>query len=218
MPADLPPFDLRRWAALWRRAGLSGDPATTFKDLRIAYSEPARHYHTATHIADCLEQFDAVAGAVRDPEALELALWFHDAVYDPRAADNEARSAELAAFVLDRAGAAPALVTAVGALILTTRTHEPAGLPDAPWLLDIDLAVLGRPRAEFLRYEAAIRAEYAWVGLPEYCAKRAEILARFLARPALYLTPPFQQRFETAARANLHRSVAALSSGRLPGY
>lgn len=209
-------FSEERWNSLWRRGGLEGDPLRAFAALAARYAEPARHYHNAAHIAECLAWFAEAAARMRDAAAVEFALWFHDAVYDPRTGDNEERSAELAAETLRAANADPVLTASVSALILTTKTHTPAGQPDAPWLLDIDLAVLARPRATFVEYEAAIRAEYAWVPLETYCEKRAAILTRFLERPHLFLTPHFAPRFESVARANLAFSVAELRAGNVP--
>lgn len=213
---NAPRLSLERWAALCQRVGLDGDSATVFAVLAAHYAEPQRHYHTVAHIAECLAWLDECAALVRDPVAVEFALWFHDAVYDPRAGDNEERSAELAAVTLRSAGADAALTAKVSALILATKTHTPCGQPDAPWLLDIDLAVLARPRAGFLDYERAIRAEYAWVPLETYCEKRAAILTHFLQRPHLYLTPHFAPRFEATARANLAFSIGELRAERIP--
>lgn len=207
-----------RWSRLWQRAGLAGDgtDAATFAQLTARYAEPQRHYHNAAHIAECLAWLDDCTSLVADPVAIEFALWFHDAVYDPRSSDNEERSADLATETLRRAGADPALVGRVAALILTTKSHTAAGQSDAPWLLDIDLAVLARPRATFLEYEVAIRAEYAWVPLETYCEKRAAILTHFLSRPHLFLTAHFAPRFEAVARANVAFSIAALRAGSIP--
>src|SRR5678809_692845 len=80
--------------ALWRSAG-TVEPSGWYEQLTDAYAEPHRCYHTQQHIAECLEEFDEARHLARDPVAIELALWFHDAVYNPRAADNEEQSALL---------------------------------------------------------------------------------------------------------------------------
>src|SRR6266850_1795575 len=85
-----------RWAALWCAIGASGDPSLWYERLTAAYAEPQRVYHNQQHIAECLAQFDAVRHLARQPEAVEVAIWFHDAVYDPKGADNEEQSANLA--------------------------------------------------------------------------------------------------------------------------
>jgi predicted metal-dependent HD superfamily phosphohydrolase len=95
-------------------------------------------------------------------------------------------------------------------LVLSTKTHEPAGIPDAATLIDVDLAILGQPSERYWEYERAIRAEYAWVPDATFAQKRAEILGRFLRRPVIYHTAPFHERYESAARTNLGFSIARL--------
>jgi len=205
------PLNRARWAQLWNAAVAHPSRQDPFPDLAARYDEPHRHYHTAAHITACLALFDEIRPAVDDPVSLELALWFHDAVYQPRAGDNEERSADLATAALLACGGEAARVDRVKALILATKTHEPADVPDAPWMLDIDLAVLGSPPERFAAYDAAIHEEYAWVESTEYRARRAQVLATFLARPHIYQTPAFRDRFEQAARRNLQRTIAHLT-------
>jgi predicted metal-dependent HD superfamily phosphohydrolase len=141
---------------------------------------------------------------------VELALWFHDAVYDARRQDNEERSAGWAARSVLAAGCAEPVAQRVQALVLATRGHEDGGDPDAALLLDIDLAILGAAPARFAEYERQVRAEYAHVPDAQFRAGRAAILAGFQARPHLYRTAPFRDALEQRARANIARSLAAL--------
>src|SRR5580765_3934565 len=85
-----------RWLRLWHGAGASDDPEMWYQRLTQAYAEPHRHYKNQQHIAECLTDFDAGRHLAQQPIAVELALWFHDAVYDPKADDNEEQSAALA--------------------------------------------------------------------------------------------------------------------------
>jgi predicted metal-dependent HD superfamily phosphohydrolase len=212
-------LDRQRWTRLW--AGLVSDRASdgsseVFDDLTGRYAGPGRHYHNAGHIADCLRRYDDVRGEAVDPVSLELAIWFHDAVYDPRATDNEERSAQLAVDAIAGGGGGAELAGRVRRLIVATKTHDPGDEPDGPWLIDIDLAILGSPAVVFDAYEIAIRAEYGWVAPVEFCAKRAHILERFLERDGVFLTPWFRARFEAQARANLRRSLERLRRGIVP--
>lgn len=182
-----------------------------WSDLVERYAEPQRAYHTAQHLAECLTLFDGVRDQVGPPAAeIELALWFHDAVYDVHGSDNEARSAELAATALRAAGAREPSVEAVCRLVLATRHAAPPATPDECWLIDIDLAILGAEAARFDEYEAQIRREYGFVPADAFATRRRALLRAFLARSRLYATAHFHALLETRARANLQRSLERL--------
>lgn len=199
-----------RWVNLWCAATGVKPAAALFVDLVTSYAAPHRHYHNQHHITACLELFDTVRGLAREPIAVELAIWFHDVVYDPRASDNEEQSAAWAKKLLVSGGASAGLVAAVEKLILATKSHAAGGHADAPLLVDIDLSILGQPAERFWEYERQVRAEYAWVADEVFKVKRAEILQRFLLRPRLYQTAAFFGMFEARARINLNGSLAKL--------
>ena len=71
--------------------------ADVLTDLRGRYAEPQRAYHTWDHITALLGWFDQRASELADPDAVFLAVLFHDAIYDPRRKDNETLSAALLA-------------------------------------------------------------------------------------------------------------------------
>jgi len=191
-----------RWLALMERLQLPPARAT-YDALMQAYTAPDRHYHNDQHIARCLAELDAAAPHIADPGPIELALWFHDAVYDSHSASNEADSAQWAADFLQSVQSNQALTETVTALILATR-HQPGELsPDEAWIVDIDLSSLGTSPAQFDADNQAIRPEYAWVPLAVYREKRVAILQGFLDRPLLYATSFFQQKYEAQARINL---------------
>jgi predicted metal-dependent HD superfamily phosphohydrolase len=184
-------------------------------ELVSAYTAPDRHYHDLRHIEALLGLMDACAGAITDRDAVEAAIWFHDAIYDTRRNDNEERSAALAAARL--AGTADeARVARIGAMIRATAGHavphfaDDAAGRDCALFLDMDLAILGSAAAEFDAYEAAVRREYDWVAEPQWKLGRRAVLTAFLARPAIYATARFQASHEAAARRNLARAIARL--------
>ena len=211
MAAGPAALDRIRWTELWTRLGAKSDGTAVFDRLLRAYAEPARAYHTATHINDCLDQFDRHRALVSNPDEVEAAIWFHDAVYLPGASDNEARSAELATSALKAAEVSPARIFRIGALILTTQHSEIPSDPDAQLLCDVDLSILGRLPPAFDAYEREIRQEYAWVPEAQYRQARSRILAGFLTRAAIYQTAAFADRYEPQARKNLTRALANLS-------
>ena len=148
---------------------------------------------------------------LRRPDEAELAVWLHDLVYDPRAADNEERSAEIGARWLAEGGVDSARAERLRALVLATRHSAPPDDHDARYVVDADLSILGATPDEFERYETQVRREYAFRSETEWREGRARLLRRFLERPALFLTPEFA-RFEAPARANLARSIARLEA------
>ncbi len=205
------PLALReRWNHLWQRLGAASRPEPVWKQLVEAYTQPHRFYHTLAHIQDCLAQLDWACAAAEGASKVEAALWFHDVVYDPHAADNEEQSAAWAAEMLGEGAMAPAMVDEVHQLILATRHQAPPATADTALVMDIDLSIFGREPAVFDDYEQAIRQEYAWVPEARYRAERLTRLEAFLKRFPLYYTASFCERYASQARKNLARSIAIL--------
>src|SRR5262249_1647804 len=122
-------LDQARFAKLWQRLGAESDVGALFAALAASYAAPHPAYHRADHIGDCLSQFDAARTLALRPDEVEFALWFHDAVYDPKRADNEERSAAWAAQALMDAGVSAETTAHVSQLIVATK-H--ASVPDDP--------------------------------------------------------------------------------------
>ena len=195
----------RSWRRAWAALGLT-PPHGLAQRLLNAWAEPHRHYHTTQHLRECLALLEPALSLARRPGEVELALWFHDAVYDPKGKDNEARSADWACQALAQAGADAAVQQRVRVLIMATCHDAEPTDPDARLLVDIDLAILGAEPARFAEYDAQVRAEYRWVPGWLYRRKRKQVLAGFLARPAIYGTERFRERLEGRARENLRCS------------
>jgi len=202
----------RAWTSLWRRLGAGGDPDRVYADLLARYSEPGRAYHTLSHVEHCLKELSGVPEPAADADALEFALWLHDAVYDTRAKDNEAQSAALAHQVARSAGLADAFGGQVTRLILATRHTAPPAAAGERTMVDIDLAILGQSSARFDEYERQIREEYSWVAEDAFAQGRGAFVASMLARPAIYSTPHFLGKYEARARENLRRSLVRLGA------
>jgi len=202
-------LDLASWRAAWQALGAAPDDAL-HAALLARYAEPQRAYHTQQHLAECLALCGEFRALAERPAEVEVALWFHDAVYDVHRHDNEAVSAGWARTALLDAGAAADVAGRVEALLLATRHSVAPATADEQLLVDIDLAILGAASARFAEYEEQIRVEYGFVPLAVFNEKRGAMLAGFLARPALYGTAALHSRFEAAARANLRQAIASL--------
>jgi len=199
------------WTASWEALVQREPESGLLLQLTQRYCEAHRHYHTLEHLGACLTHFQALRAQAEHPDEVALALWFHDAVYDIGAKDNERRSADWARASLSAAGADAAVAQRVHDLIMATCHDRSPSTRDAQILLDVDLAILGARVAVFDAYEQQIRSEYRSVPEPQMRANRRRILQGFLARPQIYHTPLFSERFEAPARANLARSIAALA-------
>jgi predicted metal-dependent HD superfamily phosphohydrolase len=158
-------------------------------------------------VDECLVLLDEVWSQCDHPEEMAIALWFHDAIYEPHRSDNEAASGRWLAEVCRSMGVAERSVMRMHALVMATRHAAPVDEPDAQILVDIDLAILGAAPGRFDAYEAQIRREYRWVPGPIYRIRRAEVLRSFLGRVTIYATPWFRDRFEQSARRNIARSL-----------
>lgn len=201
--------NLARWLTTWAALNLA-PPVGLCEQLLRAWDEPQRHYHTQQHLSECLTLFDTLRAHAEQPADIELALWFHDAIYDVQAHDNEARSAHWATEALTAGGVDPARCQRVHDLIMATcHTALPAS-PDQALLVDIDLAILGAPAARFAEYTRQIGAEYAWVPPQVYAVKRRAVLQGFLDREPIYTTPAVEQRLEQQARDNLAKATSSL--------
>ncbi len=195
-----------RFLALWSRAGGSR-AEEVYAALTCRYAEPARCYHTLQHVRRCLRDLDWAYDVVpnADADVVELALWCHDVIYTPGARDNESRSAE---WFRQYAGPGMAATERVTRLILdTSHTRSPSDTAGC-FAVDIDLAVLGYPRAWFRRDAVHLRAERPDLDALSYDSAERAFLGTILARPRIYLTEPFYNRYEARARRNLAWRIA----------
>lgn len=197
-----------RWNDLWQTLG-GPLPRGCFAELSAAYAAADRHYHGSAHIEACLGHLDRWRHLAGEAALVELALWTHDLIYDTRRQNNEAASAERACQWLEEAGLreqAPALRE----MILATRHQEAPADTDAALVVDIDLSILATDERTYAGYEAAVRAEYAWVPEPLFRAGRARLLRQLLDTPSLYQHAPLAALWEEPARHNLEAALTAL--------
>lgn len=175
--------------------------------LLAAYQEPHRGYHDLRHLTEVLERLEELMPPGHPGrDAVILAAWFHDAVYDD-AGDNEERSARWAEEALDGP-----LAEEVARLVRLTRTHrpEPDDL-DGGYLCDADLAILAADPQRYREYVAGVREEYAAVPEAAFKQGRAQILRDLLAKDSLFSTDEARTWWEVRARANLEAELTDLA-------
>lgn len=207
---------MRHLPEAWLRAaaavGARSDVAQAGAELLGRYAEPHRRYHDLAHLDDVLRHVDALAEHARDVHVVRLAAWFHDAVYDPTASDNEERSALLAQTTLSDVRVDDGIAAEVARLVRGTADHAPApGDLDAAVLCDADLAILASGPERYQVYVEAVRAEYGHVDDVAFANGRAAVLRGLLARDPLFSTPTGRDRWEDLARANVTAELARLS-------
>ena len=203
-----------RFGEVWRRCVTSPpapDPAAVYADLRERLSAAGREFHNLGHIDDCLRHFDEIAPRLIDRDAVEIALWFHDAVYEPGNPDNERRSAQL--FLEQSKGAPPQFRRRVCALILTTQRGRTPRNDDCKFIDDIDLAGFGSPWKDFMRNGRKLRQEFSTQNDIDYYQGQAKFLSALRRRPTFFRTKYFAERYGAQARANLDRLLALIAAG-----
>lgn len=189
-------------------------PDQFIEALKVRYAEPHRHYHTWKHIDDMLALSVRFRHLIYNPHLLNVAILYHDAVYDPTRHDNEGKSALL----VNQLGGVLSVgeIAWVQNLIMATMDHRPAMVrederADAQVLVDIDLSILGCDAGAFWNYEDGIRREYSFVSPADYREGRTKVLKSFLERPRIFISREFFEEFEEPARRNLAASVARLA-------
>jgi len=202
------------WLRTVAAVGARGDVAQAGAELLGRYAERHRRYHDLAHLDDVLRHVDELASHARDAPVVRLAVWFHDAVYDPRAADNEERSARLAETSLSALRVEDRVVAEVARLVRVTAAHEPEpGDADAAVLCDADLAILASGAERYQRYAGAIRAEFAHLADADFARGRSAVLRALLARDPLFATTLGRADWEDEARANVAAELARLDAG-----
>jgi len=198
-----------RWNTLCERFNIKTDQKT-YEALIKAHAEPHRAYHTLDHIEACLTHLDRVRSETTAPEEIEMALWFHDAVYQPFSSTNEEDSASWCAQWLQSSSVEQSIIDRIRQYILDTKSHDTPLTQDGCYMLDIDLSILGTPQSVYDQFEQDVRREYRRVPSFIFCKKRKAILLNFLNRDKIYKTAYFQDTFETQARSNLKRAISNL--------
>jgi len=202
-------------------AGTSAEREALWNATWTAYAEEHRAYHTAQHIIECLKLYDQHVDAfglspLAFPQytAMELAIWWHDIVYHVGstsvALSNEQLSASWAYTVLDQVGVGSTITNAVHELILATDYNKPHSTHSlAPWIVDIDMAILGMSgERRFVQYERQVAKEYTRLfSYHDYHKGRLHFLRTLLGKEHLYQTDVFRSKYEEHARNNIQQLI-----------
>ena len=198
-----------RWKQLMAKMNLI-ENRETYDALIHAYSDESRSYHNLDHLRSVLASLDLVEQSAIHKNELELALWFHDAIYKPLCACNEYKSAEWAREFLTQNNVNEESIDFVIQLINATKHSVKSEHGDDLLIADIDIAILGRSHDVYEKYARNVRYEYRQVPSFIYKKKRKALLESFLSKPRIYSTAHFYQAFEIQARKNLTNEIRRL--------
>jgi predicted metal-dependent HD superfamily phosphohydrolase len=156
---------------------------------------------------------DVGAKAMGSNDAVEMALWYHDAIYDLSSTDNEYRSAEL---FKERAGiiVPDDFRDSVCRLICVTTHNNLPVADDEKFIVDVDLSSFGMPWRAFNSDSARVRREFAHLTDEQFVARQRRFLQSLLDRESVYATDFYRERYEAVAQANIARQLAALKEAR----
>ncbi|MDR1835954.1 MAG: hypothetical protein LBQ96_09155 [Fusobacteriaceae bacterium] len=180
-----------------------------WEELRRLYAAETRYYHNFSHLRAMWEEARPLLPEIGDPDALLLAIFYHDAVYDVTRRDNEEKSAELFERHMKMTAFPP--IDFVKELILQTKTHAESPSFDVNTFTDLDLSILGSSPEKYRAYAEGIRKEYGRMDPGINRSGRRKILEYFLTLPAIYKTPYFYKKYEKPARENLSRELRELA-------
>lgn len=197
---------IQHWHELSQRLGLI-DSEPLLQELLQRYQEPRRVFHRLSHLQQVIEPLVTVEA----PDWVQLAAWYHDAVYGPGRPWNERRSAALARRHLTAAGLAKEMTDRISGAILATASHRTED-PDIQLLLDADLSVLGCLPQEYAVYSQRLQREYSVLPVALYRRGRQEFLRRMLSRVQIFHHPWFHHQFEAQARENLSTELDQLGA------
>ncbi|GEA06421.1 hypothetical protein KUL42_11820 [Alteromonas sp. KUL42] len=181
-----------------------------YESLISAYSEAHRHYHDLSHLQMVLKQFASVEQLAENKSHVELALWFHDAVYKLFSTTNEKDSAKWASDFLQASGATKDVVESVAGLIRATSHTSAATSNDEKLIVDIDLSVLGQPQKVYEKYSIDVRREYRLVPQFIYNKKRSKILCSFMSKSRIFFFDEFEILLGKQAANNVHNELLSL--------
>jgi len=198
---------LNRWENLIYRFTNAEDALKYGQIVIDRYNEPHRFYHNIKHLIHVLEQFDFAVehiGVSQNTAAIiEMAIWYHDAVYNPDKNDNEFQSAELFAEHAQAMDINVNIINDVKRIILVTENHHLASSLDEEIMSDCDLSPLGFTKEGFDKSDKDIRKEYP--NTPAIERKKA--LEKFLKHNGIFKTTIFKKAYESQALENIKEKI-----------
>ncbi|MBL1222987.1 hypothetical protein JET18_19190 [Chryseobacterium sp. L7] len=181
-----------------------------WQEIEIRYSEKGRHYHNLLHLENMFLELETVKSTIADLTAISFSVFYHDVIYDATSKSNEEKSALFAAERLQKLSLDQNIISKVSEQILATKSHQKAVDTDTNYLLDADLAILGKELSVYMEYTRQIRKEYSIYPNLLYKPGRRKVLRHFLELESIFKTEKFRDQYEVQARENIAEELRIL--------
>lgn len=181
-----------------------------WNEIEEKYTSKKRYYHNLTHLENMIAELEAVKNDIADYDAVLFSVFYHDIIYKATAKDNEEKSAEKAKACLEKLNLDTDRIAKIYNQIIATKAHQESEDLDTNFLLDADMAILGKEWNQYHEYAKQVRKEYAIYPDFMYNPGRKKVLIHFLEFEEIYKTDFFKDKYETPARANIKKEIGLL--------
>jgi predicted metal-dependent HD superfamily phosphohydrolase len=206
----------RHWEQLAASVGLDGaDSRRIWGIILDKYSENHRYYHTLEHIQDMVQKRLDIADLISDKTLTDLAIFFHDIIYDPKSKVNEEESANLFRSIF-QATENGVDVPKICNFILQTKYHEvlDSTEEDLKLFIDMDMSILGSHPNDYRTYAMNIRREYSHMNDADFCSGRGRFLGEMLNEARfIFASDHYRIHLEEKAKANIRWECGFLLAG-----
>jgi len=184
--------------------------ANYWQEIEKNYSQKSRKYHNLLHLENMILELEPVKDQILDYETLLFSVFYHDIIYKSTSKDNEEKSAEIAKSRLEKISISNEKTTKIYNQILATKSHQKSKDSDTNYLLDADLAILGKDWKIYEQYTQQIRKEYSIYPDLLYNPGRKKVLIHLLEFDEIFKTDYFKEKYEKIARENIEREIQLL--------
>lgn len=181
-----------------------------WKEIEKSYSQKSRKYHNLSHLENMILELENVKKEISDYNVMLFSVFYHDIIYKATAKDNEEKSAEIAETRLEKLNISDDRISKIYNQILATKSHKRSDDSDTNFLLDADLAILGKDWKVYENYIHQIRKEYAIYPDFLYNSGRKKALTHFLEFDEIFKTNYFKEKYEKIARENIQKEISML--------
>ncbi|GAA4111317.1 hypothetical protein GCM10022393_08920 [Aquimarina addita] len=182
-----------------------------WKEILENHTKKNRFYHTITHLENIYKHLVPIKSRIKDWDMILFAIFYHDFVYNILKKNNEEKSADKAAHILQSLDIENKRVSLCRQMIIATKGHQLSENDDINYFTDADLGILGEKWENYEIYIKAVRKEYSYYPDFLYNPGRIKVLNHFLKMPRIFKTDHFYNTLEGKAKQNLCIEIKMLS-------